>query len=126
MHGTGRVRQRQVVVRIKVHGQIFRIKDCRGLSSVRGLMWDTLEDHQGALIYSNSVWMPFVKQALDLLFLDARWRVVETAYAVPLTWHPRTWRVYRCPHARYCLELKAGLVQVERGAQLELLPNVVT
>lgn len=110
------------VVRINIDGQSYRIKDCRGLSSLRGLMWDPLEDHQGALIYSNSIWMPFVQHALDLIFLDAHFRVVETAHAVPLTWHPRTWRVYRCRRARYCLELQAGLVQGKKGTQIHGLP----
>ncbi|MBI3327359.1 MAG: DUF192 domain-containing protein [Nitrospinae bacterium] len=108
-------------MRINVHGQIYRIKDCRGLSSLRGLMCDPLEDYQGALIYSNSIWMLFVKHALDLIFLDEHYRVVQTGRGVPLTWNPRTWRVYRCPQARYCLELKAGLVKVEQGATIAIM-----
>lgn len=98
--------------------KMLRIKDCRGASSVRGLMFDPLIERDGALIYANNIWMPFVKHELDLFFLDERFRVVKRERAVPVTLNPKTWKTYRCAEARYCLEVKAGLVK-ERAPRLQ-------
>lgn len=96
---------------VRLNGKMLCIKDCRGLASVRGLMFDDMRGCDGALIYGGSIWMPFVKHNLDLVFLDAQRRVVGVQKAVPLTMNPATWRIYRCSAAKYCLELKEGIVK---------------
>ena len=94
------------IIKTKLNGRILRIKDCRGFSSVRGLMFNNMKDYDGALIYSNSIWMPFVKFRLTLLFLDKNFRIIKIHDAMPLTPNPKTWKVYSCSEAEYCLEVK--------------------
>lgn len=105
---------------INAGGKPLRIKDCKGISSVKGLMFNPLKDIDGALIYANSVWMPFVKE-LDLIFLDGNFRVVETKRAVPITLNPKTWKVYKNEKARYCLEVRKGIAKARKGTQIKML-----
>ena len=97
-------------IKVKINKKTFLVKNCRGAKSIKGLMFDSMQDKDGALIYANNIWMPFVKQKLDLLFLDKDLNVLKQERAVPLTFNPKTWKVYRCDDAKYCLELKAGIV----------------
>ena len=99
------------IVKVKIGKSTLRIKDCNGISSIRGLMFDSLQNYDGALIYANAIWMPFVKYGLDLVFLDKDFRVTDIQTAVPLTLHPKTWRIYSNDDAKYCLEIKAGKVR---------------
>ncbi|MBI2076103.1 MAG: DUF192 domain-containing protein [Candidatus Aenigmarchaeota archaeon] len=94
------------IIKTRIGNKILRIKDCRGFNSIRGLMFDSIKDYGGALIYANSVWMPFVKHKLTLLFLDRGFRIIEIQPAVPMTLNPKTWKVYSCSRAKYCLEIK--------------------
>lgn len=103
---------------VKVGNRIIKIKDCRGFSSLFGLAFDDMKNHQGALIYSNSIWMPFVKHDLDLFFLDKDHRVIDIQRAVPLSLNPKTWKSYKKKRARYCLELKSGLVNARKGVKV--------
>lgn len=98
------------LIEVKIKGRKFRVKDCRGLSSIRGLMFDSLKNKDGALIYGNSVWMPFVRRELDLIFLDRNMKVIGKQKAVPMTLNPKTWKTYSNKKAKYCLELKKGPV----------------
>ena len=84
-----------------------------------GLSFDEMKNHEGALIYANSIWMPFVRHELDLLFLDRNFRVIEVQRAVPLTLNPSTWKIHKGKNAKYCLELKAGLVSAKKGAMVK-------
>ncbi len=93
------------MITIKMGRKKFRVKDCKGLSSIRGMMFDN-SDADGALIYGNSIWMPFVRQNLDLFFLDENKKVIEKKRAVPLTLNPKTWKIYKNKKAKYCLEIK--------------------
>ena len=93
-------------VTIKLQGKKFRVKDCKGFSSVRGLMFDDVKGYDGALIYANNIWMPFVKHKLDLFFLDKKFKVLSRQKAVPMTLDPKTWKVYKNDKAKYCLEIK--------------------
>ncbi|MFA4820322.1 MAG: hypothetical protein WC613_05200 [Candidatus Aenigmatarchaeota archaeon] len=93
-------------ITIKVNGKKYRVKDCKGLSSVRGLMFDSLKDKDGALIHSNKIWTPFCLP-LNLFFLDEKFRVISKQKSVPLTMNPKTWRTYSNEKAKYCLEIKA-------------------
>jgi len=101
------------IVKMKVGNRILRIKDCRGIFSFSGLMFDSMNDIDGALIYANNVWMPFVRRKLDLLFLDGNLKVIEIQRAVPITFtfNPNTWRIYANKNAKYCLEIKTGLIR---------------
>jgi len=81
-------------------------------------MFDDMNDKDGALIHGNSIWMPFVKYDLDLFFLDKDFVVVDVQKAVPLTFNPKTWRTYKCEEAKYCLEIKQGLVKLKKGARI--------
>ena len=94
------------IMKVKIGNKILRIKDCRGFSSIRGLMFDPMKGYDGALIYSNAVWMPFVKHKLTLVFLGKRFATTSIQYAVPMTLHPRTWKIYKDEKATHCLELK--------------------
>ncbi|MBS3051647.1 MAG: DUF192 domain-containing protein [Candidatus Aenigmarchaeota archaeon] len=94
------------IIKFRLGSRNFRVKDCRGLSSLRGLMFDD-SDVDGALIHANSIWMPFVKHDLDLFFLDKKMKVVEKQRAVPMTLDPRTWKTYSNSKAKYCLEIKS-------------------
>jgi uncharacterized membrane protein (UPF0127 family) len=109
-----------MIQKIKINNKILRIKDCKGLSSVRGLMFDSMNDKDGALIYANSVWMPFVKQTLNLVFLDKDMKVVENDIAAPLTLNPKTWRTYSNDKARYCLELKNTDLKIRTGMKIRM------
>lgn len=103
-----------------ISGESFQVKDCKGLSSLRGLMFDSMEDKDGAFIYANSIWMPFVRKELQLIFLDAGHRVTSVQEAVPITLDPRTWRFYKDKKAIYCLEA-AKKTKARKGMQIKIL-----
>ncbi len=105
---------------LKINNKILKIKDCKGASSLRGLTFDKLEDKDGALIYANSIWMPFVKKKLNLVFLDDKMRIVGNEIAVPITLNPETWKVYKNKKAKYCLELKNTDLKIRIGMKIEL------
>jgi uncharacterized membrane protein (UPF0127 family) len=109
------------ILKVMVAGKKIRIKDCKGLSSFRGLMFDDMKKYNGALIYAASIWMPFVKYELDLLFLDKNYRIVDIHRAVPVTLDLKTWRIYECNKADYCLEVVAGLVKAKKGMVISVL-----
>lgn len=88
----------------------IKVKDCRGLSSIKGLMFDKMESYDGALISGNSIWMPFVFHDLDLLFLDDQFRILEIKKAAPISLHPKTWKTYTNSGAKYCLEIRSGII----------------
>ena len=98
----------QKLRKITINGKTYKVKDCSTFfSSVRGLMFDDMTGKDGALIHSNSIWMPFVKKPLKLFFLDENMKVIKTIEkAVPMTLNPKTWKVYSCKEAKYCLEVK--------------------
>ena len=98
-------------MKVRIGKKILNIKDCKGAASLKGLMFDDMNDKDGALIYANNIWMPFVKHELDLFFLDSQMRVLKKERAVPLTLNTSTWKVYKCAEATKCLEVKAGLVK---------------
>jgi len=108
------------ILKIKVGDGALQIKDCR-FSSVRGLMFNDLRKIDGALIYANNVWMPFVRHNLDLFFLDKDGRVLEIQKAAPMKFmKPGTWKIYKNGKAKYCLEIRAGLARIKKGAKLKL------
>ena len=90
----------------------LNIKDCRGLKSFRGMMFSRKD---GALLVKPfyhskgiNVWMPFVPK-LDLYFLSADYKIISKKCAASLSLNPKTWRIYSCPEAHYCLELRSSL-----------------
>ena len=95
------------IINVKIRGKNFRVKDCTGFSSIRGLMFDDMKKYDGALIHGNSIWMPFVRHDLDLFFLDKNKKIIDKKKAIPLTFNPKTWKTYSNKKAKYCLELKA-------------------
>ncbi|MBI2547129.1 MAG: DUF192 domain-containing protein [Candidatus Aenigmarchaeota archaeon] len=104
-------------LKIKARNKTLKVKDCRGLRSITGLMFDPMRNHDGALIYGNCLWMPFVKQNLKLVFLDAEFKVVNIQSSVPLSTDSRSWKIYSSPNANYCLETKRN-VTVKLGDKL--------
>lgn len=108
------------MVEIKAGRKILRIKDCRGLASIRGLMFDSLADKDGALIHVNNIWMPFC-MPLDLYFLDENFVVLEKRKAIPLSLHPRTWKVYINNKAHYCLEVRSGKCSLKKRQKIAFL-----
>jgi len=105
---------------VRIKRNVIKVKNCKGFASLFGLAFDEMKSHGGALIYSNSVWMPFVKHDLDLLFLDNNFRIVNIQKAVPITLNPKTWKSYKCKKAKYCLELKAGLISARKGMKIAI------
>lgn len=93
------------IIRMKIEGRPVKLKDCKGLSSIRGLMFDNIKEYDGALIYGNSVWMPFIRHRLILFFLDKNMKVLEKKSAEPMTLNPKTWRTYGNKRAKYCAEI---------------------
>jgi uncharacterized membrane protein (UPF0127 family) len=107
-------------MKVKINNKIFEIKDCKGFRSMRGLMFDSLKKRDGALIYANNIWMPFVKHDLDLFFLDKNFCIIEKQRAVPLRWKRKTWKIYKNAEAKYCLEIKAGLTSPRNGTKVKV------
>lgn len=99
---------------------MIKIKDCTGLKSIYGLMFHDMKNIDGALIYANSIWMPFVKFNLDLYFLDSEFRIIDIQHAVTLTLSPKTWKVYECKKAKHCLEVKEGLIKKKIGDVIDI------
>ena len=108
-----------MIIKAKVGNKTLRVKDCRGVLSIKGLMFNPLKDIDGALIYANSVWMPFVKE-LDLLFLGEDFKVIGVKHAVPITANPETWKTYSGKNAKYCLEVKRGLIKAKPGMKIKI------
>jgi len=94
------------IIRMEIENKAVKLKDCRGLLSIRGLMFDDVKEYDGALIHGNSVWMPFVRHKLILFFLDENMKVLEKKPAEPMTLDPKTWRIYGNKKAKYCVEIK--------------------
>ncbi len=97
------VKKKNNTLLASVGNRTLTIKDCRGIRSVRGLMFDSRSG--GALISGSSIWMPFVRHPLMLFFLDENMNVLKIQRAVPMTLRPKTWKVYSCRRARYVLEV---------------------
>ncbi|MBI4019648.1 MAG: DUF192 domain-containing protein [Candidatus Aenigmarchaeota archaeon] len=109
------------MIRIQSGKEIFTVKDCRSLlSAMHGLMFDSL-NHDGALILGGSIWMPFVKKPLHLVFLSKELTVTSVQYAVPITLNPTTWKTYSDKNAKYCLEL-ARKPKLAQGMRIKILP----
>jgi len=104
---------------LRIGGRTLSIKDCPGFASARGLMFDSLKDKDGALIYANNIWMPFCRP-LDLYFLDAKFRVLQKQKADPITLNRKTWRIYEDKKASYCLEIRQGMTNIRKGAKIIL------
>ena len=68
-------------MKVKIGRKNLAIKDCKGIKSVKGLMFSEMQDIDGAMIYANNIWMPFVKHELDLLFLDENYKIIEVQSA---------------------------------------------
>lgn len=109
------------LIKVKVGKRLFRIKDCKGLSSLRGLMFDDMKTYDGALIYANNIWMPFVKEKLNIVFLDKDMKVLRQEIAVPLSFDSKSWKIYAHSGAKYCLELKDIDVGIKSGTRIKML-----
>ena len=88
-------------------------------SKTRGLMFrKSLPRGSGLLMDFKGearpgIWMLFMRFPIDLVFIDKKTRVVDIKENIrPLTFSPRTWRVYYPKRpARYVLEIPAGTVK---------------
>jgi len=107
------------ILEVGIGNKKLWIKDCKGFDSIRGLMFNTMDKIDGALIHANKIWMPFVMHRLDLFFLDKNFRVLKKELAIPITLNPKTWKIYKCEKARYCLELKAGIVKANNRMKIK-------
>jgi uncharacterized membrane protein (UPF0127 family) len=61
----------------------------------------------------HGIWMPLMRFAIDIIFLDSRKRVVGLhERARPVSFRKRTWRVYYPDKpAKYVIELAAGEIR---------------
>ena len=105
------------IIKIKIGNRTLRIKDCKGIASLKGLMFDSMKNCDGALIYGKVIWMPFIKHKLKLIFLDKDFEVVDTQYAIPISINIKSWRTYSCSRAKYCLETNKD-VKVKIGDKI--------
>jgi hypothetical protein len=88
-------------------------------SKTKGLMFrSALAEGEGLLMEFGgetkpAIWMPFMRFALDLVFIGADRRIVEVMENVrPISRNPGTWKVYvprKC--CRWVLETKAGRIK---------------
>ncbi len=96
---------------VKVNGKPLNIKDCRPLlRAAKGLMFSSLRNIDGALIRGNSIWMPFCKP-LTLIFLDKDYNLLKHENAESMTLNPKTWKIYKCSEAKYCLEINPNKIK---------------
>ncbi len=70
-----------------------------------------------------AVWTLFMKFPIDILFIDSKKRIVDMQLnAEPISFNPRTWRIYRPKSAcRFVLELEggvAGKLELKEGDKL--------
>jgi uncharacterized membrane protein (UPF0127 family) len=114
-------------IKVKIGKKILKIKDCKRFSAIRGLMFENLEDKDGALMYMNflcnSLCMTFVKDKLNLVFLDDKMRVLDAKIAEPMRTSYKTWKTYSCDNAKYCLELKDTRLKIKEGTQIIIMPS---
>lgn len=104
-------------MRIKAGNKTLRVKDCTSLlSAMRGLMFSR---ESAALVRGNGIWMPFVAKPLHLYFLGKTLKVISVDYAIPLTLDVKTWKVYSCQGASYCLESTKEL-SLKPGAEIKV------
>ena len=108
----------EVKLQLWIGKERFLVRDCRGLKSAIGLMFDC--SSEGALVEGNSIWMPFICSPLHLFFLSEDMKILKYEYAVPLTFHPSTWKVYSCRKARYCLELRRLPKNWRKGMKIKI------
>ncbi|MBI2579486.1 MAG: DUF192 domain-containing protein [Candidatus Aenigmarchaeota archaeon] len=108
-------------MKICIGKKTFCVKDCRGISCIRGLMFDGMRGIDGALVRGSSIWMPFVKRELDLFFLDKNLTIIKKEPAVPMTFDMKTWRTYSCRGAKYCLEMKKGVCKTNIGGKISII-----
>lgn len=61
----------------------------------------------------HSIWMPFMRFPIDIIFIGKDKRIVDIRHSVPpMGKNPFTWRVYTPKEkARYILEVNAGLAR---------------
>lgn len=97
---------KEEILKIKINSKKFKIKNCKGIKSAKGLMFSKLKNIDGALIYTNNVWMPFTRHDLDLFFLDQNLKIIDCQKAEPISSNPKSWKVYKNKKATFCLELK--------------------
>ncbi len=93
-------------MKAKIANKSYNIVDMSGWKSIKGLMFNDMKDIDGALISGNSIWMPFVKRSLTLIFLNKKNKILKVVRACPMTINPKTWKVYSCKDAIKCLEIK--------------------
>ena len=92
------------------------------LSLARGLMFRKVAPlvlefpHKG----NWGIWMLFMRDSIDLVFLDERRKVVSVHKDLnPLSLDPSTWRIYYPPApVKYAIELPAGTT-IQPGNTLE-------
>jgi uncharacterized membrane protein (UPF0127 family) len=101
-----------------------------GLSKARGLMFRKELPEGKALVMvfgkegNPSIWMPFMRFSIDVIFLSSEKRVVGIHENVkPMGLHPKSWKVYYPEKpAKYIIETNAGEVKrslTEPGHRIE-------
>jgi uncharacterized membrane protein (UPF0127 family) len=109
------------MITVKFENKTLKVKDCTSMiDSGIGLMFHSLNKIDGALIFGNRIWMPFIKKPLQLVFIDEKKKVTSVQRAVPLKAHPKTWKIYYDRSARYCLELIKPL-KIRKGMSIKIL-----
>ncbi|MEA1992783.1 MAG: DUF192 domain-containing protein [Euryarchaeota archaeon] len=57
------------------------------------------------------IWMALMRFSIDIIGIGKERRVVDIMKAVPLSFNPKTWKLYTPEKCRYILEIEDGLAQ---------------
>lgn len=114
---------------VQIGEKTFNIKDCKGLSSIKGLMFDNMNNKDGALIYSNKIWMPFVKHDLILIFVESDFKRIvylldEKEFIISSIQLAKKnqLKVYKDEDADYCIEINAKhKIEAEKGMYITII-----
>lgn len=111
-------------MKVYLNGELFLeaevAESC--LAKSRGLMFREIDEDEGFLMTFDktkkwSIWMPFTKQDLGVIFLNGDREIVDKMLAEKITLNPKTWKIYKpeeeCKYILECHpermdEIKAG------------------
>ncbi len=95
---------------IKIRGKNLKADHASTLwKKAKGLSFtDTKKNMLFTFPYSHkwSFWMLGTRFHLQIIFIDKNRRVVDIQNAIPMKWHPNSWRIYRPRKScKYVLEV---------------------
>ena len=106
------------VTKDKILVKSIEVADSIG-KKTKGLMFrENLDPETGFLMVfryegKHSIWMPFMRFGIDIVYIDKEKRIVDIKHSVrPIGKNPKTWKVYKpSKPCRYVLEVSSGLMK---------------